>query len=313
MNSSRSSVNRVLLTHITLIRQVRSLFHQIQSSSKWIYDKEVITDANPEDSLIALGFQNTLVLLDMDNAVELFLSIESQVCFYSGICQRTDDLITSLKFISNNRLIVGTVLGHIYLQCWEVGLIPSLDCALNRIIFYCDMSISSVRQILVFQQVVLSLLFQFQFYWILSDEGVLVRISEEAIQSSIDENAHAYIQWKAPSALPSIVCGSIPQQRYSLQGQRVIHQISIREIQSSFQPLETSPHRRNSTDSQSSSSPSFTTETSFEILAVGGQPVLCSYILSRESVGERAGVLAVSVAKSIYGAVKSLAGYVDLI
>ena len=93
----------------------------------------------------------------------------------------------------------------------------------------------------------------------------------------------------------------------------MIHQISIREIQSSFQPLETSPHRRNSTDSQSSSSPSFTTETSFEILAVGGQPVLCSYILSRESVGERAGVLAVSVAKSIYGAVKSLAGYVDLI
>ena len=75
----------------------------------------MLSEINPDDSLIALGFQNILVLLDMDNSVYFDYSTDSKVCFYSGISQRPDDVITAMQFINDYRLIVGTSLGHLYM------------------------------------------------------------------------------------------------------------------------------------------------------------------------------------------------------
>ena len=50
-------------------------------------------------------------------------------------------------------------------------------------------------------------------------------------------------------------------------------------------------------------------DSSFEVIAAGSFPFLCFYEISRDSPNRSVGSLAVSVAKSLYGAVRSLAGW----
>lgn len=108
--------------------------------------------------------------------------------------------------------------------------------------------------------------------------------------------------------IPSIECGTIAQQRYRLSGQNRICQISVSDVDS-IKP-------RNPDDRMTSSDESpaevITDSRAFEVIAIGSNPFLCFYEISRDSVTAKVGSIAFSVAKSLYGAVKSLAGYVEV-
>ena len=145
-----------------------------------------------------------------------------------------------------------------------------------------------------------------QFYWFLADNGLLVKIACASLESSVDTNIHAYISCKDVESLQKVECGSIPQQRYQLSGQKSIHQISITLTDktnhySSTEP-ETSVSAGASSDSAKESSESFL------VVAAGMQPPICSYEISQDTKGLSVGTIAASMAKSIVGAVRSLAG-----
>mgnify|MGYP006954141375 CR=1 FL=1 len=50
----------------------------------------------------------------------------------------------------------------------------------------------------------------------------LLRFAISDLQSVIEANRHAYIQCSSTASLPSVECGTMPQQRYRLVGQRSI-------------------------------------------------------------------------------------------
>ena len=111
--------------------------------------------------------------------------------------------------------------------------------------------------------------------------------------------------------LQSVECGSIPQQRYKLSGQKVIQRISLSVIATLTNRIKITSSETSETSDTSTStpdSPSVPEPTSFEVLAIGSQPLLCTYQISRDSSGLSVGAIAVSMAKSIYGAVRNLAG-----
>ena len=105
--------------------------------------------------------------------------------------------------------------------------------------------------------------------------------------------------------LQSVECGSIPQQRYKLSGQKMIQQISLSVVAT---PTNRIKITSSETSTSTPDSPSVPEPTSFEVLAIGSQPLLCTYQISRDSSGLSVGAIAVSMAKSIYGAVRNLAG-----
>ena len=105
--------------------------------------------------------------------------------------------------------------------------------------------------------------------------------------------------------LQSVECGSIPQQRYKLSGQKIIQRISLSAIAT---PTTRIKITSSETSTSTPDSPSVPEPTSFEVLAIGSQPILCTYQISRDSSGLSVGAIAVSMAKSIYGAVRNLAG-----
>ena len=117
--------------------------------------------------------------------------------------------------------------------------------------------------------------------------------------------------------LQNVECGSIPQQRYILSGQKVIQRICLSVVPTptnrikitSSETSETSETPEVSSNTPDSpDSPSVSEPTSFEVLAIGSHPLLCTYQISRDTSGLSVGALAVSMAKSIYGAVRNLAG-----
>lgn len=133
-----------------------------------------------------------------------------------------------------------------------------------------------------------------------------MKIASASLESSVDTNIHAYISCKDVESLQKVECGSIPQQRYQLSGQKSIHQISITltdktnrcpsKESGSSHPTDPSP------DSSEQSSESFL------VVGVGVQPPICSYEISQDTHGLSVGTIAASMARSIVGAVRSLAG-----
>ena len=104
-----------------------------------------------------------------------------------------------------------------------------------------------------------------------------------------------------------IECGSILQQRYLLHGHNTIRRIAITTVTSAKSIL--SDERVTSSDESPAESFSTNTTNVFEVIAVGFNPFLCFYEISRDSeTTTTSSSLTYSVAKSIYGAVKSLAG-----
>ena len=108
--------------------------------------------------------------------------------------------------------------------------------------------------------------------------------------------------------LQSVECGSIPQQRYKLSGQKMIQQISLSVIATPTNRIKITSSETSETSTSTPDSPSVPEPTSFEVLAIGSQPLLCTYQISRDSSGLSVGAIAVSMAKSIYGAVRYLGG-----
>lgn len=101
----------------------------------------------------------------------------------------------------------------------------------------------------------------------------------------------------------------IPQQRYRLAGQSQIHQISV----SAVERVKPTIMDDRTTSSDESPADVLIDSNIFEVLAVGTSPYLSFYEISRESTVTTPKSLAFSVAKSLYGAVRSLAGYDELI
>lgn len=136
---------------------------------------------------------------------------------------------------------------------------------------------------------------------------------------SILTNYHAFMQCESPESLPVVECGSLPQQRYHLRGQSSIHCIAISIIPKRIPQNETPSTETPSNETPSTETPDSTSETpspssqaadsSFEVIAAGSFPFLCFYEISRDSPTRSVGSLAVSVARSLYGAVRSLAGW----
>ena len=148
-----------------------------------------------------------------------------------------------------------------------------------------------------------------QFYWFLSDYGILVKIPHTALQYSIDSNIHAYMECTDLQNLQNVECGSIPQQRYRLSGQKVIQRISLSVVPTPENRIKVTSSESPETPGSTPNSPSIPESTSFEVLAIGSQSPLCTYQISRDTHELSVGALAVNMAKSIYGAVRNLAGY----
>ena len=106
--------------------------------------------------------------------------------------------------------------------------------------------------------------------------------------------------------LQKVECGSIPQQRYQLSCQKSIHQISITLTDKTNPSSSTESERSRSTESSSESAKD--SEESFLVVAAGMQPPICIYVISQDTKGLSVGTIAASMAKSIVGAVRSLAG-----
>ncbi|KAK8818627.1 hypothetical protein WA538_003938, partial [Blastocystis sp. DL] len=145
------------------------------------------------------------------------------------------------------------------------------------------------------------------FYWFLADNGLLVKIACASLESSVDTNIHAFISCKDVENLQKVECGSIPQQRYQLSCQKSIHQISITLTDKTNPSSSTESERSRSTESSSESAKDL--EESFLVVAAGMQPPICSYVISQDTKGLSVGTIAASMAKSIVGAVRSLAGW----
>ena len=133
-----------------------------------------------------------------------------------------------------------------------------------------------------------------------------MKIACASLESSVDTNIHAFISCKDVENLQKVECGSIPQQRYQLSCQKSIHQISITLTDKMNPSSSTESERSCSTESSSESAKD--SEESFLVVAAGMQPPICSYVISQDTKGLSVGTIAASMAKSIVGAVRSLAG-----
>lgn len=156
-----------------------------------------------------------------------------------------------------------------------------IDTSTNRTLFYCDLVLDPIVDMQFQDNVRDWLLVHDQLLWILSDSMQLVQFAYDDLESMIDSNRHAYIQCASTEPLPLIECGTIPQQRFRLIGQKSISHFSV------------------------CPSPS----TSHTIVAVGAHPCICTYLVTSQLSPPSLGSKAVSVAASLYGAVKSLASY----
>lgn len=132
-----------------------------------------------------------------------------------------------------------------------------------------------------------------------------MKILLSSLLDSVNANYHAYINCPSVSSIPSIECGSLPQQRYRLHSQGQIYQVAVSAVDS-IKPI-TFDERFTSSDE--SPAEVLTDNKVFEVLSVGSNPFLCFYQISRESGESTTPSVAFSVAKSLYGAVRSLAGY----
>ena len=129
------------------------------------------------------------------------------------------------------------------------------------------------------------------------------------ITDIINSNNQSYLNSSSVQTLPSIECGSILQQRYQLHGHNTIKQIAITTVTSAKSIL--SDERVTSSDESPAESFSTNSTNVFEVIAVGFKPFLCFYEIPRDfETTTTSSSLTYSVAKSIYGAVKSLAGYI---
>ena len=126
-----------------------------------------------------------------------------------------------------------------------------------------------------------------------------------SLLDSISSNYHAYINCSSVSSIPSIECATISQQRYRLHGQSQILHISISAV-SALKPVNLDERF---TSSDESPAEILTDSNIFEVLSVGSNPFLCFYQISRDSNTAITSSRAFSVAKSLYGAVRSLAGF----
>ena len=133
-----------------------------------------------------------------------------------------------------------------------------------------------------------------------------MKIACASLESSVDTNIHAYISCKDVESLQKVECGSIPQQRYQLSGQKSIHQISITLTDKTNHCSSTESETSHSAESISDSAKE--SSESFLVVAAGIQPPICSYEISQDTKGLSVGTIAASMAKSIVGAVRSLAG-----
>lgn len=115
-------------------------------------------------------------------------------------------------------------MGNIYMSPPFSPVTCRLDCIMNRVIFYCDMAMTPIIQILSCSDVPIWFMGgDSQFYWFLADNGLLVKIACASLESSVDTNIHAFISCKDVENLQKVECGSIPQQRYQLSCQKSIH------------------------------------------------------------------------------------------
>ena len=156
-----------------------------------------------------------------------------------------------------------------------------VDTSTNRTLFYCDLVLDPIVDMQFRDNVSDRLLAHDQLLWILSDSMQLVQFAYDDLESMIDSNRHAYIQCASTDPLPLIECGTIPQQRFRLIGQKSISRFSVC-------PSPSSSHT---------------------IVAVGAHPCICTYVVTSHPSPPSLGSKAVSVAASLYGAVKSLASY----
>ena len=120
---------------------------------------------------------------------------------------------------------------------------------------------------------------------------LLVQFGFNNLQNMINDNRHAYIQCSSTDTLPLIECGTISQQRFRLIGQKSISHFSIYPV-----------HNPSSSSSSVPISPA-----TYTIVAAGTSPCICTYNITCKPSPPSIGSKAVSVAVSLYGAVKSLA------
>lgn len=132
-----------------------------------------------------------------------------------------------------------------------------------------------------------------------------MKIAASSFVETINSNYHAYLNAPSVASAPFIECGLIPQQRYRLTGQSQIHQISV----SAVERVKPTIMDDRTTSSDESPADVLIDSNIFEVIAVGTNPYLTFYEISRESTATTPKSLAFSVAKSLYGAVRSLAGY----
>ena len=133
-----------------------------------------------------------------------------------------------------------------------------------------------------------------------------MKISCDSLETSVETNIHAYMSCRDVESLPKVECGSIPQQRYQLSGQKSIHQISITLIEKSSH--YSSKESEKNLPAESSPDSAKESSESFLVVGVGSQPPICSYEISQDTHGLSMGTIAASMARSIVGAVRSLAG-----
>lgn len=134
---------------------------------------------------------------------------------------------------------------------------------------------------------------------------MLVKIALSSLLDSIASNYHAYINCSSISSLPSVECSTLSQLRYRLHGQSQILRISISAV-SALKPVNLDERF---TSSDESPAEILTDSNLFEVLSVGSNPFLCFYQISRDTNAAVTSSRAFSVAKSLYGAVRSLAGF----
>ena len=119
----------------------------------------------------------------------------------------------------------------------------------------------------------------------------LLRFAISDLQSVIEANRHAYIQCSSTASLPSVECGTMPQQRYRLVGQRSITCFAI--VSRPSPPSDASATVR--------------LQSCYTVIAAGSSPCICTYEINKDKNKTSIGTKAVSVAVSLYGAMKSLA------
>ena len=118
----------------------------------------------------------------------------------------------------------------------------------------------------------------------------LLRFAISDLQSVIEANRRAYIQCSSTASLPSVECSTMPQQRYRLVGQRSITCFAVV-----------------SRPSPSDASVAVKPQSCYTLITAGSSPCICTYEINKDKNKTSIGTKAVSVAVSLYGAMKSLA------